>query len=83
MLQLDKLIMKLTDNNLLVNSTLMWSPTRTAIPRMRKGSPTHLTRPLSIDQRAEDGGASSLSNDIDCRITRSDAIAVPKLIRSS
>lgn len=53
----------------------MWPPDRTAIRRMRKDNPTNPTRPLSIDQRAEDGGASSLSNDIDRRITRSDAIA--------
>lgn len=56
---------------MLVNSTLVWSPGRTAIPRMRSGNPT---RPLSIDQRAEDGGASRLSNDIDRRITRLDVI---------
>ncbi|KAK3547262.1 hypothetical protein QTP86_017799 [Hemibagrus guttatus] len=63
------------NKQMLVNSTLMWSPSRTAIRRMRKDNPTNPTRPLSIDQRAEDGGASSLSNDIDCRITRLDAIA--------
>lgn len=59
---------------MLVNSALMSSPARTAILRMRTGDRAHPARPLSIDQRAEDGGASSLSNDIDRRITRLDAI---------
>lgn len=64
-----------TEQNLLANSALVWPRGTTVTPRMRKVNSTRPARPLSIDQRAEDGGASSLSNAIDRRITRLDAIA--------
>lgn len=57
----------------------MWSTCRSAPLRMRNVIPTHPARPLSIDQRAEDGGSSSLSTDIDHRITRSDAAEIDQV----